>query len=180
MSVSVALFYSYGLITLAGAVGVLVARRPAHAVLSLFVSMIGVAALFMLMGSQFLAALQLFVYGGAITVLALFVLMLSKPSVERVASPSSAGYMAATLAATALFAVIVTAAAVSPLPQGVGMLPDTVPLAELLFTRYLLPFEIAGLLLTIALVGAIVLVRGRQVPVDSEARPPATEGGEQR
>lgn len=179
MSVSAALFYSYGLITLAGAVGVLAARRPAHAVLSLFVSMIGVAALFMLMGSQFLAALQLFVYGGAITVLALFVLMLSKPSIERVASPSSAGYFAATLAAIALFAVIVTAIVVSPVPRGAGELAGAAPLAELLFTRYLLPFEIAGLLLTIALVGAIVLVRSRQVPAGTEPRQGATPGGEQ-
>lgn len=173
MSVSLALFYAYGLITLAGAVGVVISRRAVHAAIWLFVSMLGVAALFMLMGSQFLAALQLFVYGGAITVLALFVLMLSKPSVEHVESPSTAGPFVAVVTAITLFATVVSAAALSPMPRGTGELAASTPLAELLFTRYLLPFEVAGLLLTVALVGAVVLVR-------SYSTQPAATGGDPR
>lgn len=173
MSVSVALFYAYGLIALIGAVGVVVSRRAVHAAIWLFVSMLGVAALFMLMGSQFLAALQLFVYGGAITVLALFVLMLSKPSVEHVGSPSATRPFVAVVTSVALFTTVVSAAALSPMPQGTRELPASTPLAELLFTRYLLPFEVAGLLLTIALVGAVVLVRSHSVR-------PEGSGGDRR
>ncbi len=171
MSISVALFFAYALVTLAGAVSVVAARRAVHAVISLFVSMVGVAGLFMLMGSQFLAALQLFVYGGAITVLALFVLMLSKPTIEKVTSPSTVGRMAATLSAFALLIMVATTAATSTLPEGAGALPQAGPLAELLFTRYLLPFEIAGLLLTIALIGAVVLARSKATPDKGGARP---------
>ena len=77
MSASLVLFYVYALVAIAGALGLVAARSLVHAVMSLFATLIAVAALFLLLGSQFLAAMQLFVYGGAITVLVLFVLMLT-------------------------------------------------------------------------------------------------------
>jgi NADH-quinone oxidoreductase subunit J len=112
------------------------------------------------MGAQFLAALQLFVYGGAVTILALFVLMLARPSAEKVEQPTMFGRIAAIGATVTLLATIVVAVFASALPSSIAASPLTSTLAESLFTRYMLPFELAGLLLTVALVGSIVIARG--------------------
>ncbi len=159
VSLSLVFFYVYAAIAIAGAVGLLRARMLVHAVMSLFVTLLAIAALYLLLGSQFLAAMQLFVYGGAITILVLFVLMLASPSPERIGNPAPAGRWVAAGATLVLFGVLALAMVTARLETSPGQPPDTAALAELLFSRYVLPFEIAGLLLTIALVGAIVLAR---------------------
>lgn len=160
MTASLLLFYVYSLAAIAGGIGLIVSKRLVHAVMWLFVSMIAIAALFLTMGAQFLAALQLFVYGGAITILALFVLMLARPSAEKVEQPAMFGRIAGIGATVALLATIVVAVFTSALPSTLAESPLTSTLAESLFTRYMLPFELAGLLLTVALVGSIVIARG--------------------
>ncbi len=83
--------------------------------MSLFATLIAMAMLYMLLGSQFLAAMQLFIYGGAVTVLVLFVLMLTKPSPESVGNPGAAGRWVAAGATLVLFGVLATAIAMSRL-----------------------------------------------------------------
>ena len=159
MTLPLVFFYIYAAIAIAGAVGLLVARKLVHAVMSLFATLLAIAALYLLLGSQFLAAMQLFVYGGAITVLVLFVLMLASPSPESVGNPAPVARWIAAGAALVLFGMLAFTMVTTQSQTSAGRLPDTAALAELLFSRYVLPFEIAGLLLTIALVGAIVLAR---------------------
>jgi len=159
MTVPLALFYVYSLVALSGALGLVLARSLVHAVMSLFATLLAIAAIYLLLGSQFLAAMQLFVYGGAVTVLVLFVLMLTK------AEPHTAGTSRAVVRWSAFVLCAVFFAALAIITGGhdwelaASASHDTASLATTLFSRYMLPFEIAGLTLTIALIGAIVLAR---------------------
>ena len=78
------LFYFYAAIAVAGALGLVSATKLLHGVLSLFATLVAMGGLYLLLGMEFLAAMQLFVYGGAITILVMFALMLSGPEAEEV------------------------------------------------------------------------------------------------
>lgn len=158
MSVSLVFFYLYALVAVAGALGLVLAPRLVHAVMSLFATLFAIAALYLLLGSEFLAAMQLFVYGGAVTVLVLFVLMLTRPSERSGTVPAVARVIAAAIAAGLFGALATTVGGTKWLPLAESA-QDTASLAEIMFSRYVLPFEIAGLTLTIALIGSIVLAR---------------------
>lgn len=159
MTLQLAFFYFYAIVAVAGAVGLVAARHLIHAAMSFFASLLAVAALFLLMGSEFLAAMQLFVYGGAMTVLILFALMFTGASPEGGRSTGPAIRWLGAAVAASLFALLVVAFAsagwiVSPSePMSVDAI------ATIMFSRLVVPFEIAGLALTIALIGAIVLAR---------------------
>lgn len=158
MSASVVLFYAYAAVAVVGAVGLVFAPRLVHAVMWLFVSMISLAGLYLLMGSDLLAGVQLFIYGGAVTILALFALILARPQPE--ARPAgTAAWIAGLGSAVLLGALGTIALAVPALEQSAGRSPLTDVIAQELFTRYVLLFEVAGLLLTVALIGAIVMAR---------------------
>jgi NADH-quinone oxidoreductase subunit J len=159
MTASHVFFYIYAAVAVAGALGLVMAPKLIHAVLSLFATLFAIAALYLLLGSEFLAAMQLFVYGGAITVLVLFVLMLTRPGPERGHSGGRYATWFAVVVCVGLFAVLastVGGAAWSTIPEPAR---DTAELARILFSRYVLPFEVAGLTLTIALIGSIILAR---------------------
>lgn len=178
MTLDLALFIVYAAGAVIGALGLVGSKRLVHGVMWLLVSLVSIGALFLSMGSGFLGALQLFVYGGAITILVLFVLMLSQPSPEAVERPAPATRRTGLLTSAALFAVVATAATGLTTPPAADA-PDVARLAETLFTRYLVPFEIAGLLLTIALVGAIVIARPEPIgppPAEESAANAGVEG----
>jgi NADH-quinone oxidoreductase subunit J len=153
------LFYAYAAVAIAGAIGLVAARQLVHAVMSLFATLVAIGALFLLLGSQFLAAAQLFIYGGAITVLVLFVLMFTGADV-RGGSESPRSVRLAALAVGLGFFVLLAAGFVSAKWQTRPAHEETVnAVASILFSRLAIPFEIAGLALTVALIGAIVLGR---------------------
>jgi len=127
--------------------------------MSLFATLLSVAALYLLLGSEFLAAMQLFVYGGAITVLVLFVLMLTKAEPEIATTSRAAIRWTAIVLCGVFFAALAYILGTHSWELAASHAQDTASLAETLFSRYVLPFEIAGLSLTIALIGAIVLAR---------------------
>ena len=168
MSASV-LFYLYAAVALAGAIVLVTARNLIHGVVGLFATLVAIGALFLVLGCEFLAAMQLFVYGGAITVLVLMGLMISGPVVEKEARPRRAVYWVAGIVSVLFFVAVATVLwttnwhIAEPYPH------DTASLAAILFSRYVLPFEIAGLSLTIALIGAIVIAR------EDDAGDPASE-----
>ena len=179
-------FYLYAIVALAGALGLVVARNLIHAAMSLLATLVAVAALFLLLGSQFLAAMQLFVYGGAISVLVLFVLMLTGPQPEAGGRSKEIIRLLSGALCVVFFgaiAMIITQARweLSPIT-----LHDTASIATILFSRYVLPFEIAGLSLTIALIGSVVLAREDDVmdaPIpepepEVEDETPVAEAGE--
>jgi NADH-quinone oxidoreductase subunit J len=157
--------------TLAGALGVVLSRHPVHAALSLVATLFGVAVLFLLLEAEFLAAVQVIVYAGAIVVLFLFVIMLlgvdklENLRVEplRGQRPLAAGTMLVGLGLllVALFAAgseRITGAAA----QGgaIGDREDNVAtLAESLFSDFVFAFELTSVLLIIAVVGTVLLAR---------------------
>ncbi len=157
MTLTGVLFYVYAAVALAGAVGLVMAPKLIHAVMCMFATMFSIAALYLLLGSEFLAAMQLFVYGGAITVLVLFVLMLTRPT-EGAESAPPVRWFAAALCLV-FFGVLATTLGRAEWQVAASHAHDAASLGEILFSRYALPFEIAGLALTIALIGAIVLAR---------------------
>jgi NADH-quinone oxidoreductase subunit J len=173
VSLSLFFFYLYAAIALAGAVGLVLVRSLVHAVMSLFATLIAIAMLYMLLGSQFLAAMQLFIYGGAVTVLVLFVLMLTKAEPEQTTSSRNSIRAVSLVLCGVFFVALAYILGSHTWEIAASHAQDTASLAEILFSRYVLPFEIAGLALTIALIGAIVLAREDDVAAH------ASEGGEQ-
>ena len=167
MTVELFVFVVAGAACLAGAVGVVASTNPVHAALSLVGTLFGIAVLFVAQEANFLAAVQVIVYAGAIVVLFLFVLMLLgvdrsddleiEPLVgQRVAAAVvSLGILALTFGAIASTGYEATGV-VSGFDEDV---PDINRLGESLFTDYLFAFEITSLLLVIAVVGAVLLSR---------------------
>jgi len=176
VTLQLAFFYIYALVAVVGAVGLVTVRRLVHAVMCVFATLLAVAGLFLLLGSEFLAAMQLFVYGGAMTVLVLFALMFTGAAPDREsASKRSVRWLALGVTA-AFFALLAVAFASAGWKISAATPMDVAAIATIMFSRLVVPFEIAGLTLTIALIGAIVLAREDDVLA---AVPPVEEAGEE-
>jgi NADH-quinone oxidoreductase subunit J len=160
-------FVFAGAACLAGAIGVVASRNPVHAALSLVATLFGIAVLFIAQEANFLAAVQVIVYAGAIVVLFLFVIMLLgvDQAEDLRVEPLVGQRVAALLIGLAVLALPVAAMASTDFePTGVHgdldpEVADIEQLGEVLFTDYLYAFEITSLLLVIAVVGAVVLAR---------------------
>lgn len=153
------LFYFYAAIALAGAVVLISAKNLLHGAMGLFATLVAIGGLYLLLGSEFLAAMQLFVYGGAITVLVLFALMLAGPQASTGGHARPAVRWISAAICVVFFAAIVVVEWRTGWQLSPTRIHDTASIATILFSRYVLPFEIAGLSLTIALIGAIVIAR---------------------
>jgi NADH-quinone oxidoreductase subunit J len=136
-------------------------RSPVTSAMFLVLTIVSLAGLFVLLHAFFLAAVQILVYAGAVMVLFLFVIMLLDLKAEERRSMKKLALMGGGLAVVVIAVMMRTAVAQSPL--GVAAAPKlegtTQPLGELLFTQYLLPFEILSVLLLVAMVGVILLSR---------------------
>ena len=178
--VDVIVFVVSAFIILSGAVGVIAARHTVHAALSLVFTFVGVAVLFIQQEVHFLALMQVVVYGGAVVVLFLFVIMLLGVDSEEdvTVDPIAGQRAAAAVTSVVLLALLLggfflsgdldnagDGVALTGQPSVVAEIdpvkPNAVQLGEDLFTRNVLAFEVTGLLLTIATVGAVVMVRNR-------------------
>ena len=172
LSVDNVVFVVGAIVSLVGAFFVVTSRNPVHAALNLVVTLFGVAVLFVSLHATFLAAVQVIVYAGAIVVLFLFVIMLL--GVDRDEAIEAEPLRGQRPVAIALGVLILGELALltklrfpTPAPQLVaGAISPVDPersnveqLAEVIFTRYLLAFEITSVLLVIAVVGAVVLAR---------------------
>ena len=173
---SLALFYVYALVALAGALGLVLARQLVHSVMCFFATLFAIAAIFLLLGSEFLAAMQLFVYGGAITVLVLFALMFTGAESTDPARSSTPLVWLSLVVSAGFFGWLAYIFITAKWALAPAAALSTSAIAQILFSRYVLPFEIAGLALTIALIGAIVLAREDDV-IGSSPTPSAEEGG---
>jgi NADH-quinone oxidoreductase subunit J len=163
-------FFIAGIGAVCGAVGVVTVRNPFYAVLALVFHLLSLAALFLLLQAQFVAAAQVVVYAGAVMVLYVFVVAyVGAAEPPRLRAPVGRGQRAAAvLFGLALFVELAIAVLGSGL-KAISTDGPTVPagfgtpaqIGELLLTKFLLPFEVASFLLLIAAVGAVVLARRR-------------------
>ena len=161
-------FYVFSAILLGSAVAVVSARNPVHAVFFLILAFFNAAALFVLLGAEYLAMTLVIVYVGAVAVLFLFVVMMLNINIERVREGMMRYLPLGIFVALALFAEISFLLMVS-LNTGAQVLPAVTPMPDpslitnaeaiglVLYTDYVLLFQLAGLILLVAMIGAIVL-----------------------
>ena len=156
---SLVLFYLAGALTLGGGIGVVGTKNIVHAALFLLASLMGVAGIYLLVFAEFLALVQVLIYGGAIVIVVLFALMLTRLQEFRGAMENPQWPVAA-LAAVVLFGVIAAAIVQTGTPAGVERQgPGVQEIGISLFTQWAIPFEVASVLLLVALIGAVVIAR---------------------
>jgi NADH-quinone oxidoreductase subunit J len=157
-------FYLFSIVVIGSAVAVIFARNPVHSVLWLILAFFNAAGLMLIAGAEFIALLLVIVYVGAVAVLFLFVVMMLNIDFATLRTGFTRNLPFGIIVALVLLGEMVIA--VSAWKAGPGLsgaapppaaVPNIVGLGELLYSRYLFPFEIAGLVLLVAMVGAIVL-----------------------
>jgi NADH-quinone oxidoreductase subunit J len=164
------LFYLFAALAVAGAIGVVMLRNPMYGAISLLLTFLSVAALFLLRHAEFVGIVQIFVYGGGIMVLFLFVIMLVNlhrlPAVNLFggSTPFAALFAVALLAFFGYFLLKVQFGPALLRPEAFDTvqtqkLGNSQAVAWSLYTQNLLPFEIASIFLLIAMIGAVVLGR---------------------
>jgi len=158
MTGSLILFYIAATLVILGGIGVVITKNIVYAAFSLLVSMIGIAGVFLLAFAEFLALVQILIYGGAVVIVILFALMLTRIEDFRDLSDSRNRPLAL-LVSLILFAVLVVSLIQTPTSTGDRSHISMVELGESLFTDWAIPFEVASLVLLVALIGAIVIVR---------------------
>jgi NADH-quinone oxidoreductase subunit J len=164
MTAPLVMFFILAGIAVLGAISLILQRHPIHSALSLIVVMVSLAGLYLLMGAEFVAAVQIIVYGGAIMVLFLFVIMLLNAGEEERTNFSRLAFYAGiplAVAVTGLIAAaIVSSKAAAALPAAApATLTSTKTLSNLLFTEFVYPFELTSFLILVAILGAIVLAQ---------------------
>lgn len=155
---SLILFYVAAALALSGAVVVVMSRNIVYAAFGLLASMVGVAGLFLIAFAEFLALAQLLIYGGAVVIVILFALMLTRiEDFENLSDHPQ--WPIAALVAIAVFGVIAAAIAATAAPATERAGISFAALGSSLFTDWAVAFEVASLVLLVALIGAIVMVR---------------------
>ena len=160
------LFILLSFFTLGGALAVVVTRNVVHAALALLVSLVAVAGIYLILFAEFLALVQVLIYGGAIIIVLLFAIMLTR-SGEYPRISDNRQWPLAVVAALSLLAVLAPAFLIRGVDVSeIRVAGDSGPqhpilndLADSLFTRWAIPFEVASLVLLVALIGAIIIAR---------------------
>lgn len=160
-TIQTVLFWLFGILGIAGGVGLIVNKSPVYAALSLILNFFSLAGLYLSLSAEFLAAIQILVYAGAIMVLFLFVIMLLNLDKEEDLHLFSAGKGLAFILGIALVAELLVAFGVLNGRDVTGTFAygKVEPIGRALMTDYLFPFEIISVILIAALIGAIVVAR---------------------
>lgn len=159
----IALFYTFAAMTLAGAVGVVVARHIVHAAVQLLVTLLGVAGLYFLLDAEFLAAAQLVIYVGGTLVLIIFGVMLTSSLGTRLLHATKAESAVVAVAAVCLLASLLVAIRTTHFatPPATTVSDSTRQIGLSLLSEHLLAFEVASVLMLSVMVGAAYLARRR-------------------
>ncbi len=163
MSYEEVIFYFVAALTVLGGLGVVLARNVVHSALFLIVALLAVAAVFILLSAEFLAIVQVLIYGGAVTILILFAMMLTRVRDMPGALDGPQRPFAA-LAAAAFLAISILAVVSAEWPgetEEITVIAFS-DLGDKLFRNWAAPFEVASLVLLVALIGAIILARGEE------------------
>ena len=187
MSVAALFFYLFSTVLVASAFMVIASRNPVHSVLFLILAFVNAAGLFLLMGAEFLAMILVVVYVGAVAVLFLFVVMMLDVDFAELRQGFlqylPIGGLVGLIVMIELVLVVGTWATAPANPMRVATPPgmtNTEALGRILYTDYLYAFQAAGLVLLVAIIGAIVLTLRERVGVKRQdigrqvARTPAT------
>jgi NADH-quinone oxidoreductase subunit J len=163
MNAPLFVFFVLAAVAVIGALNLIIQKHPIHSALSLIVVMVALAGLYLLMGAEFVAAVQIIVYGGAIMVLFVFVIMLLNAGIEEHTNFSKLAGFAGIPLALALSGFIAIAImrssdqmrAIAP----AGDVNVTKSLSYMLFREFVYPFELTSFLILIAILGAVVLAK---------------------
>ncbi|RMG93830.1 MAG: NADH-quinone oxidoreductase subunit J [Candidatus Dadabacteria bacterium] len=166
---ALAMFFVFAAFAVLGGIGVILARNPIHSALSLVGTMVSLAVIYLLHHAEFIFAIQLMVYAGAIMTLIVFVIMLldirqEEAEPERLAFGRVIGMVLAGLMVVVLLVPVGAGLMGKPgdmTEEVLARVGSVQFLSEKLFTGYLLPFEIASVLLLVGLVGAVALAKKR-------------------
>lgn len=161
MSLSTAVFYLIALITVVSAGMVAFSRNIIYSAFSLLGTFMGVAGLYVFLGADFVAAVQLLIYVGGILVLILFAVMLTHRITDVQVTNRAAGRIPALIIIGALIYLLIETIRVTPWVKAKELTyaPTTASIGDLFLSAYLLPFELASLVLLGAMIGAVVLSR---------------------
>jgi NADH-quinone oxidoreductase subunit J len=161
ITTQIAMFLILAAVVVAGAVSLILQRHPIHSALSLIVVMVALAGLYLLQGAEFVAAVQIIVYAGAIMVLFVFVIMLLNAGEEERSNVSRlARFVGVPVGLVFLVEVAYwIGRATAHLGGPPAEMVSTRDLSSLLFREYVFPFELTSFLILIALLGALVLAR---------------------
>lgn len=161
MSTTTAAFYLLAAITAGSAVGVAMSRNIVYSAFALMGALLGVAGLFVLLGADFVGLVQLLVYVGGILVLSLFAIMLTHRIADVNVSNRSVGRVPGLVVVGLVFAGMVRVALRADwiVKPGGEPAPGTYGIGNAFLTDYILPFEVASLVLLVALIGAVVVSR---------------------
>jgi NADH-quinone oxidoreductase subunit J len=169
MSFHLILFLAFGAVCVGGAVNLLAQRHPINSALSLIAVMAALAGEYLLLGAEFVAAVQVIIYAGAVMVLFVFVIMLLNAGEEEHTNGSRVALMLGVpgvLTGSVLVAwVVLQNSGTETVP--IGALPGhPTDIAQLLFHDFLLPFEVTSVLILIAIMGAVVLASKPETPAE--------------
>jgi NADH-quinone oxidoreductase subunit J len=190
--VEIAFFALCAALTFGGGLITVGSRRPIRSAMGLLTTILGICGLYLLLSAEFLAAIQLIVYAGAVVILFIFVVMLlgsasTSPPDARSAVPRYVGAGVFLLSAVGAAVLVIRAAAeataeVGPVADGFGSIEA---MGHEIFTTRVVPFELTGALLLVAVVGALAVARGLQkdptqyllvpLPPGEDPPPPALE-----
>jgi len=170
--VGTVVFFIFAIMAIAAAWGVVTSKNIVHSALYLVLSFLGIAVLYVLMNADYLAAVQLLIYTGAVAIMIVFAVMLTLRGDVSESNLSNHNWGWGALVATAVFVMIALVTLgntdwrvlATPWTSG-GSAAD---LSLLLLTQYMVPFEAAAVLLTVALVGAVILAKGVKVSNESK------------
>lgn len=166
MNPQIYFFIPLGLVAIATAIGMLISRSAVYSALHLVVNFASVAMLYLMLGAPFIALAQVTVYAGAIMVLFLFVIMLlgteqlPADTRNKWQQPLAIG-LGVVLLVEAFFVIIFRQHSLPAAAVVTSEFGDPLRLSQVLFSEYLLPFEVTSILLLVAMIGAIVLTRRR-------------------
>jgi NADH-quinone oxidoreductase subunit J len=163
MTAPLVVFFVLAGLAVIGAVSLILQKHPIHSALSLIVVMIALAGLYLLLGAEFVAAVQIIVYGGAIMVLFVFVIMLLNAGVEEHTSISKMAGAPGLLLVVALAGLVAaTIARSTDSIQGTietGEMSSTLGISNMIFKEFVYPFELTSFLILVAVLGATVLAQ---------------------
>lgn len=151
-------FVLLALLTIGGATATMILRKLVHCALALAICLIGLAGLYLDLGAQFVGLAQILVYVGAVVILIVFAILLTRS--DELPSPRGKQRAAGMFVAAAVFAVLAWAVLGRNLGAGAPGMRDQAAIHQIgsaLMRNYVLPLEIVGLLLTAALIGAVVI-----------------------